>query len=68
MLTSLDRRESIHVLLAIHRHDEVVEFDDSHIDPSIRAWMTEWINAFHLYMTADESSVISLVILKDHIH
>jgi hypothetical protein len=68
MLTSLERRESIHILLAIHRHDEMIDFDDAHIDPSIRAWMTEWINAFHLYMTVDESSVISLSILRDHIH
>jgi hypothetical protein len=67
MLTSLGKRESIHTLLNIHRHESVIEFNDAHIDPTIRAWMTEWISAFHLYLTHEDSSVISLHILKDKV-
>jgi hypothetical protein len=65
MLTSLGKRDAIHTLLNIHRHEEEIEFNDAHIDPTIRAWMTEWIWAFHLYLTHEEGSVISLLILKD---
>ena len=58
MLTVIGKHEDIQLLLSIHREDTMKDFDESSLHPSIRTWMSVWVQSSQAYITHPEMSII----------
>jgi len=60
MLESLEKKEEIHSLLDIHRAHEMEDFHESNLHPSIRLWMSKWVQYGKMYSISDRTSIVLL--------
>lgn len=58
ILTAIGRQEDIRLLLSLYREESVRDFDESSLHPSIRTWMSVWVQSSQLYITHPEMSII----------
>jgi hypothetical protein len=60
MLTALGKKEEIHTLLDIHKNHEFVVFEEKTLHPSLRKWISVWVQYGQIYLIQEESSAILL--------
>lgn len=58
LLTTIGKPKDIDLLLSIHREAEMSQFDESSLHPTIRTWMSVWVQSSQIYMTQAEMSVV----------
>ena len=58
VLTYLDRKDDINLLLGLHRYEQVTEFDDVKLHSTIRTWMSTWSQVTQQFLLDREWSVI----------
>lgn len=58
LLSAIGRPQDINLLLSIHRYAEPKEFIERELDPSIRIWMSSWVQSGRIYLTQSEMSLI----------
>lgn len=65
---STGQREKIQYLVSLVRYDEVTPFQDDRLDPSIRRWITEWVNLMEQFLLHENSSLIMLQKIENMLH
>jgi len=45
-------------MLILHRESSVQNFDESKLHPSIREWMSLWVESSQAYMVDKETSIV----------
>jgi hypothetical protein len=58
LLNTIWKHKDIDILLSIHRESEMRDFDESTLHPSIRAWMSTWVQSSQAYMTQWDMSIV----------
>lgn len=58
VLTKIGKKEGIESLLSIHRYPEQIEFDEKNLHPSIRNWMSYWVQFSGIYLIKPDASEI----------
>lgn len=58
LLTAIGKHDDIKILLSMHREEDLVDFDESSLHPSIRTWMSTWVQAGQLFIVQDTMSTI----------
>ena len=52
------RIEKIQIMIQLHRSEEMVDFDENALDPSIRAWITEWVSLIEKFLFHPSASLV----------
>lgn len=69
LLKSIDKQSDIDKLLSLHREPTPIEFHESTLHPTIRNWMSVWVQSSQLYLTHTDMSLVMqnklLIWLKD---
>lgn len=58
MLTAIGKHQDIQLLLSIHRETEPKEFNESSLHPTIRTWMSTWVQSWQVFIMQDTMSII----------
>ncbi len=58
ILTVIGKHDKIDMLLSLHREQEMVDFDESKLHPTIRNWMSFYIQSVQIYITHHDMSRI----------
>lgn len=58
LLTTIGKPKDIDLLLSIHRETEMTQFDESSLHPTIRTWMSSWVQSSQQYLVQDDMSII----------
>ncbi len=58
VLTKIGKKEGIEHLLSIYRYPEQTRFDEHNLHPSIRNWMSYWVQFSGTYLTKPDASEI----------
>lgn len=60
LLESIGKKEEIHTLLDIHRAHEIEDFHEASLHPSIRLWMSKWVQYGKIYTISEKTSLVLL--------
>lgn len=58
LLTAIGKAKDIDLLLSIYREPDMTQFDEASLHPTIRTWMSVWIQSSQTYMTQGGMSVV----------
>lgn len=58
LLTAIGKQKDIEVLLSIHRSPEMCDFDEASLHPTIRNWMSLYVQSTQTYITQSDMSLI----------
>ncbi len=58
VLNKVWQHSKIDIFLSLHRHDTLIDFNETELHPSIRSWISTWIYAVQAYITQDDMSRI----------
>ena len=65
MLSSIQKKDDISLLLALHHYKEETDFHESTLHESIRTWMSTWVHHTKTYLVEDTGSTILRKKLSD---
>lgn len=58
ILTKQEKKDVIESLLSLHRYESKETFNENTLHPSIRSWMSTWVQFSWIYLAHEESSTI----------
>ncbi len=58
VLTKIDKKDTINLLLSMHHYEITENFNENTLHPSIRVWMSAWVQFSQGYLVAENASHI----------